>query len=151
MSSESRGRRVLWLSLSIVALVSAVYLAPALMRLDPYVRSEEVVRDFVKTAGQEVGAYRREVRRLLAQVKEGNLDVMGVVTASEEAAKNALAMIAERSDIAQQNVPDDIRVTTQLNRVKRIRQREEEAQEAVHWLAQEATTRLRGRAPDGSE
>ncbi len=151
MSSESRGRRVLWLSLSIVALVSAVYLAPALMHLDPYVRSEVVVRDFVKTVGQEVGAYRREVRRLLAQVKEGSLDVMGVVTASEEAAKNALAMIAERSDIAQQNVPDDIRVTTQLNRVKRIRQREEEAQEAVHWLAQEATTRLRGRAPDGSE
>ena len=144
---ESRGRSSLVLLLAVLVLFAGggAYGLWLHLRPDPREFSEQLVRRFATAAGEEVGLFRRELRSLLADAKGGADEMAAISGAIDEGAAKALARIRARADEAREQVPTNIRASTQGNRLMRIDAREKEAREIVGWVTENAKKKLQSR------
>jgi hypothetical protein len=110
----------------------------------PGKRAERIVRTFVRDAAREVGAFRRAMRDLRAEVEIDPATrerAVGTIDAQVRAAVAAIEAGAEEA-LRQLEEIDDLAVQTHRNRVRRVRMRVKEATDLVAELAAESKGKL---------
>lgn len=129
-----------------VLLVGIVgYAAWSYLRPSQHVQSERLVREFARTVGKEVNAFRRQTRKIVRKEHAGPDEVAAAMAAIDDDAEKTIERIEEHADQARDELVSlDIAIRTQRNRSRRLDTREEEAREEISGLAAEAKSRLRG-------
>lgn len=101
------------------------------------------MREFGRTVGKEVNAFRRQTRKIVGDRHDGPDELAEAIASIEERAAKTIERIEEHADDARDELVQlDIAIRTQTNRTRRLDTREEEARAEVEGLAAEAKSRL---------
>jgi hypothetical protein len=138
-------RRSAWL---VVVLVGAGLVAagwavrPRAWRANELVNSDQVVREFAKTAAREVGAYRRALRPIAEEAEKDSGAIAAALTAIDARAAEAIKKIQQHTKTARDQIDDmhDLSLRTQDNRLNRILAQAREAEQSITQIATQAKT-----------
>lgn len=128
----------------VVALLVAAYLAFGIWSPNDIARSERAVRDFTRAAAAEIGPLRRALREQ-TQRYEANPDSLEEVRAAiDDLADDAKANVEEVADATREEIEmmDGIGLRTQENRLGRVQQRKADAESRISSLVNEARSKL---------
>lgn len=128
-------------TVSAVVLLAVGYLAWSVLRPNPYVRSERVVREARRELTYQVREFQRNLDDVVRQARGKERDP---AVAIDEAAERAKQGIDEVVEAARDRLTDlDIELRTQRNRMNRIETRAQEARDMIVEVAEQAKTRAR--------
>lgn len=114
------------------------------LRPSPHAASEQLVRDFAQTVGQEVGAFRRELRGVRPPVKDDAGTLAEALTSIDALTAKAIARIEAHTEAVHDKLAAlNISVGTQRNRLKRLEARAREAKDMITRAAEDTKARLR--------
>lgn len=128
-------------TVSAVVLLAVGYLAWSVLRPNPYVRSERVVREARRELTYQVREFQRNLDDVVRQARGKERDP---AVAIDEAAERAKQGIDEVVEAARDRLTDlDIELRTQRNRMNRIETRAQESRDMIVEVAEQAKTRAR--------
>lgn len=138
-------RRSVWLVLVLVGagLVAAGWaVRPRAWRTNEGVNSDQVVREFAKTAAREVGEYRQVLRPITEEVERGSGAIPTALTAIDARAAEAIKTIQQHTKSARDRIDDmhDLSLRTQDNRINRILAQARQAERSITQIATQAKT-----------
>jgi hypothetical protein len=144
-ASSRRSSPSFLIGISVLVIGVIGYAAWSYLRPSEHVQSERLVRDFARSVGKEVNAFRRQTRTIVRKEHEAPEELAAAMAAIDERAEETMQRIEEHADQSRDELVQlDIAIRTQRNRTRRLDTREEEAREEISGLAAEAKSRLQG-------
>jgi hypothetical protein len=138
LSSNGRSSPSFLFAIATVAVSVVGYAAWSFLRPSAEAASEEIVRQFARTAGREVSAFRREARAISGKRFSDEASRKAALAAIDERAEKAIRRVEQQGDQAREDLAGlDIAIRTQRNRHQRIETREAEAKEMVNGVAED--------------
>ncbi len=124
-----------------VVVIAVGYLAWSVLRPDPYVRSERVVREARRELAYQVREFQRNLDDVVRQARGAGRDPAQAI---DEAAARAQKNLEQVVDAARDRLADlDVELRTQRNRMNRIETRAREARDMVVEAAEQAKAKAR--------
>lgn len=124
-----------------VVLLAVGYLAWSVLRPDPYVRSERVVREARRELAYQVREFQRNLDDVVRQARNAQRDPAQAIDEAAGQAQKALDRVVDES---RDRLADlDVELRTQRNRMNRIETRAQEARDMIVEVAEQAKAKAR--------